>query len=80
MSETRLGSTPFVVAEIVKDGPPDGPSITYLTGFNTSGTNQHEVIQSVRHPDGTTHRYVIMRGLSSAKAAAITLILNAPED
>jgi hypothetical protein len=78
MSGIRIGRHPFVSAEIV-DGSATGATICYGQGFNTSGTDQNEVIQMVRHPDGTEHRYVIMRGLSSAKAAAIVLILNSPE-
>lgn len=80
MSEPEI--TPrmrFDLAEIV-DPVATGASIRYSQGWNMSGTEQHEVIQLVRHPDGHEHRYVIMRGLSSAKAAAIRLILNAPDD
>jgi hypothetical protein len=75
---TRIGTTPFVLAEIVAPAA-TGATITYTQGWNCSGTNDHEVMQVVRHPDGAENRYVIMRGLSSAKAAAIVLILNAPE-
>jgi hypothetical protein len=78
MANTRIGRHPFVPAEIV-DGSATGATICYGQGFNTSGTDQNEVIQVVRHPDGAEHYYVIMRGLSSAKVAAIVLILNSPE-
>ena len=79
MTPTRnVGQTPFVLAEVV-DPSATGASIRYTRGINTSGTGQNEVIQVVRHPDGAEHHYVIMRGLSSAKAAAIVLILNSPE-
>jgi len=74
------GETPFVVAEIVPSNPDGGAVVRYGTGFNCSGTNHHEVLQHVRHPDGKEHTYVIMRGLSRAKAAAIAMILNAPEE
>jgi len=78
MAADRLGKTPFVLADIV---PSDktGAVITYTTGFNCSGTSHSEVLQRVRHPDGEKHTYVIMRGMSAAKAAAIAMILNAPE-
>lgn len=75
---TRIGTTPFVLAEIVDPAKTDA-SVTYTPGWNCSGTNDHEVMQVVRHPDGAENRYVIMRGLSKAKAAAIVLILNSPE-
>jgi hypothetical protein len=75
---SKLGRIPFRTAEIIPDEP-DGRRVTYVTGINCSGTHQNEVIQRVRHPDGQGFEYVIMRGLSSAKAAAICLILNAPE-
>lgn len=75
---TDTGRIPFVPAEIVNPAS-TGASIRYLPGFNTSGTNQSEVIQVVRHPGGKERYYVIMRGLSSAKAAAVVLILNSPE-
>ena len=71
-------TTPFVVAEIVPSDATDA-TIRYGTGINNSGTEQNEVLQSVRHPDGTENTYVIMRGLSRAKATAIAMILNAPE-
>jgi hypothetical protein len=74
----RIGTTQFVPAEIV-DPAATGASVTYTTGFNCSGTEAHEVMQVVRHPDGAENRYVIMRGLSRTKAAAIVLILNSPE-
>ena len=79
MSEQGIGTTPFVLAEIVEPSA-TGATVTYTQGWNTSGTEEHEVIQVVRHPDGREHLYVIMWGLSSAKAAAIRLILNAPDD
>jgi hypothetical protein len=74
----RIGQTPFILAEIVPPGA-TGATITYMTGRNNSGTHQYEVIQQVTHPDGTTHEYVIMRGVSRPKAEAIVMILNAPE-
>jgi hypothetical protein len=74
-----MSDTPFVVAEII--GPEDtGAEIRYGTGINNSGTQQHEVLQLVRHPDGRQNVYVIMRGMSRAKAEAIVMILNAAED
>lgn len=76
---SSVSRTPFVPAEIVASSPA-GATIRYSRGWNCSGTQHHEVIQIVRHPDGAEHRYVIMRGLSPAKASAIALILNAPED
>jgi hypothetical protein len=75
---SSIGQTPFVLAEIA-DPAATGASVRYSQGWNCSGTDDHEVMQVVRHPDGAEHRYVIMRGLSSAKAAAIVMILNAPE-
>lgn len=78
MAERKIGSMPFILAEII-DPAVTGAGVTYTQGWNCSGTNEHEVMQVVRHPDGAENRYVIMRGLSSAKAAAIVLILNAPE-
>jgi hypothetical protein len=69
---------PFTEADII-DPAATKCTATYVIGFNTSGTSQHEVIQVVNRPDGSTGHYVIMRGVSSAKAAAIVLILNAPE-
>ena len=70
------GKTPFVTADIV-DG---NATLRYSTGYNCSGTSHHEVLQHVRRPDGTEHAYVILRGVSRAKAQAIAMILNAPED
>lgn len=75
----RISEVPFVVAEIVS-GDQTGATVRYGTGFNCSGTGQNEVLQHVRHPDGAERTYVIMRGLSIAKAAAVAMILNAPED
>jgi hypothetical protein len=74
----RIGQYPFVPAEIL-DPSATGATVLYATGHNCSGTHEHEVLQQVTHPDGTIHEYVIMRGVSRAKAAAITMILNAPE-
>lgn len=79
MAPSRISRTPFELAEIA-DPTATGASVRYTTGWNCSGTSQHEVIQHVRHPDGVEHDYVIMRGMSRAKANAIVLILNAPED
>ena len=73
------GETPFVVAEIAAGFPDGGSLVRYGTGFNCSGTNQHEVLQHVRDLAGD-RTCVIMRGLSRAKAAAIAMILNAPEE
>jgi hypothetical protein len=70
---------PFVVAEIVSPEATDA-TIRYGTGFNNSGTDQHEVLQRVRHPDGAENLYVIMRGISRTKAAAIAMILNADDE
>lgn len=74
----KIGDTPFVLAEIV-DPDVTASVIRYGTGHNCSGTGQHEVLQHVARPDGTEDTYVIMRGVSKAKAAAIAMILNAPE-
>jgi hypothetical protein len=74
----KTGETPFVVAEIVSSDATSA-AIRYGTGFNCSGTGHDEVLQHVRHPDGREYTYVIMRGLSRAKAAAVAMILNAPE-
>lgn len=70
--------TPFVVAEIVR--PEDtGAKITYSIGLNCSGTGQNEVLQHIHYPDGAMATFVIMRGMSGAKAQAIAMILSAPE-
>jgi hypothetical protein len=74
----RIGETPFALAEIV-DPAMTAAVIRYGTGMNCSGTHQHEVLQNIAHPDGTENTFVIMRGVSRAKAEAITMILNAPE-
>lgn len=71
---SRIGSTPFIPGEITSH-----PGVRYCTGWNCSGTGQHEILQVTRHPDGTEDTHVIMRGMSQAKAAAIVMILNAPE-
>lgn len=71
--------TSLIEADII-DPAHTSCRVTYTYGFNTTGSNQHEVIQVVNRPDGSVGNYVIMRGLSSAKTAAIVLILNAPED
>ena len=75
---SKISPRPFVPGEFAM---PDatGESIRYSYGFNCSGTNQPELLQIVRHPDGRENTYVIMRGLSQAKAQAIAMILNAPE-
>ena len=74
----KFAETPFVLAEIV-DSKVTAATVRYGIGFNCSRTNQPEVLQYVRHPDGQENTYVIVRGLSSQKAAAIAMILNAPE-
>lgn len=74
----KFAATPFVLAEIV-DIRVTAATVRYGIGFNCSRTNQAEVLQHVRHPDGKEDTYVIMRGLSSQKAAAIAMILNSPE-
>jgi hypothetical protein len=74
----KFPETPFVLAEIV-DSEVTAATVRYGIGFNCSRTNQPEVLRHVRHPDGKEFTYVIMRGLSSDKATAIALILNAPE-
>lgn len=74
----KFPETPFVLAEIV-DPRVTAATIRYGIGFNCSRTNQPEVLQHVRRPDGKEDTYVIMRGLSGDKATAIALILNAPE-
>ena len=74
----RVGQYQFVPAEIL-DPPATGATVRYATGHNCSGTHEHEVLQQVTHPDGTTHEYVIMRGASRLKTEAIAMILNAPE-
>lgn len=83
MSSSRpgpLGDMPFTVAEIVAPDKTDA-RITYVPGYGCSGTRQNEVIQEIRYPDGQMASFVIMRGLPSAiKAAAIAMILNAPEE
>lgn len=76
---SKIGKTPFVPAEIVA-GETTGATVRYSYGFNCSGTNQPELLQIVRHPDGRENTYVIMRGLSQVKAQFIAMILNAPED
>lgn len=75
----RIGQYPFVAAEADPETITPGAALRYATGHNCSGTGQHEVVQQVTHPDGATHEYVIMRGVSRAKAEAIAMILNAPE-
>jgi hypothetical protein len=75
---STIGKAPFVVADIVPNDK-TGATITYGHGVNCSGTGHNEVLQHVRHPDGVEHTYVIMRGMSRAKAQAIAMILNAPE-
>ena len=76
---STLDKTPFTVAEIVASES-TGATITYGTGSNCSGTGQNEVLQHIRYPEGGETIFVIMRGMSRAKAQAIALILNAPED
>ena len=71
--------TPLTTADIVS-GDATKATMRYSTGFGNSGTSQHEVLQYVRRPDGIEGMYVIMRGLSAAKTAAIVMILNAAED
>jgi hypothetical protein len=75
---TTTGKTPFVVADIVDPGATQA-TMRYGTGFNCSGTSHNEVLEYVRRPDGSEQAYVIMRGVSRAKAEAIAMILNAPE-
>jgi hypothetical protein len=75
----RSGWTPFVPAEIITADVP-GSAIRYSYGYNCSGTGQPEVLQIISKPDGAERTYVIMRGLSQAKAQAIAMILNAPEN
>lgn len=76
-----LRSMPFTAAEIVPSSP-GGATVRYSYGYNCSGVGCNEVIQQVRYPDGKEHSYVIMRGsgLSNARAQAIAMILNAPEE
>lgn len=74
-----VSTTPFVAGEIAEFALGEGVTASYSTGFNLSGTCQNEVLQRAAWPDGTTHVYVIMRGMSRAKAEAIVMILNAPE-
>jgi len=73
-----MNKTPLTTADIVSSDATKA-TVRYDTGFNNSGTSQHEVLQRIRRPDGTEGMYVIMRGLSAAKTAAIVMILNAPE-
>jgi hypothetical protein len=72
---SKISPRPFVPADI----PPSDPAVRYSYGFNISGTNQPEVLQVVGAPDGPKSTFVIMRGISAAKAQAIAMILNAPE-
>jgi hypothetical protein len=74
-----IDKTLFVVADLVP-GESIGATITYGSGSNCSGTGHNEVLQHIRYPDGTEATFVIMRGMSRAKAQAIAMILNAPED
>lgn len=76
---TKIRPMPFVPGEIVAADVP-GAVVSYSYGFNCSGTNQPEVHQVIRQPDGTERTYVILRGLSQVKAQFIAMILNAPED
>ena len=70
--------TPFVVADIARDEDTEA-EITYIAGWGCSGTGHNEVLQRIRYPDGAEAEFVIMRGMSGAKAQAIAMILNAPE-
>ena len=70
--------TPLTTADIVSSDATKA-TMRYDTGFNNSGTGRHEVLQYIRRPDDTEGMYVIMRGLTAAKTAAIVMILNAPE-
>lgn len=76
---SKLNPMRFIAAEIANDEE-TGTAITYKTGFNCSGNGQNEVLQHVRHADGTEHTFVIMRGMARAKAEAVVLILNAPDE
>ena len=75
----EIGTTPFVVADLISSDGKPGAVITYSTGSNCSGTGQNEVLQKVCYEDGAQATFVILRGVSRAKAQAIAMILNAPE-
>lgn len=72
---SRLSKTPFVPADI----PPPDTAVRYTSGWNLSGSGQAEVLQVTGAPDGPKSTFVIMRGISRAKAEVIAMILNAPE-
>ena len=55
--------------------PRQVPESRYTPGFNTAGTGQHEVLEML--PNGS---YLQVLFTSKAKADAIVLLLNAPEE
>jgi hypothetical protein len=84
---TSVGNAAFEVGRRIgkitdltaSDGPWDGPPepLRYMWGFNTQGTGGWEVLD--RQAEGQ-ESYLVMFAPSHAKAKAIAMILNAPEE